>query len=94
MTSEGLWEMFEGDSADTCGGNLPLVSMGAERRVKRAQTRERGPPSAPAEILSNLVIIAAYLSTGGLRGYSLGKIRWHLKNPPSYRVSGGPIIKT
>ena len=29
---------------------IPLVSMGAERRVKRAQTRERGPPSALAEI--------------------------------------------
>jgi hypothetical protein len=28
MTSEGLVEMFEGDSADTCAGNLPLVSMG------------------------------------------------------------------
>ena len=22
MTSEGLWEMFEGDSADTCGRNF------------------------------------------------------------------------
>ena len=28
MTSEGLGEMFEGDSADTCGGKFPLVSMG------------------------------------------------------------------
>ena len=27
MTSEGLEEMFEGDSADTCAGKLPLVSM-------------------------------------------------------------------
>ena len=40
MTSEGLGEMFEG--ADTC----------AERRGSRAQTQERGPPSAPAEIFS------------------------------------------
>ena len=52
MTSEGLGEMFEGDSADMCAGNFPLVSMGAERRVSRAQTRERGPPSALAEILN------------------------------------------
>ena len=29
------------------------VDGGAERRVKRAQTREQGPPSAPAEILVN-----------------------------------------
>ena len=43
MTSEGLGEMFEGDSADTCAGKFPLMSMGAEWRVSRAQTRERGP---------------------------------------------------
>ena len=35
MTSEGLGEMFEGDSADTCAGKFPLTSMGAERRVLR-----------------------------------------------------------
>ena len=28
MTSEGLGEMFEGDSADMCTGKFPLVSMG------------------------------------------------------------------
>ena len=28
MTSEGLGEMFEGDSADTCARKLPLMSMG------------------------------------------------------------------
>ena len=28
MTSEWLGEMFEGDSADTCAGKFPLVSMG------------------------------------------------------------------
>ena len=28
MTSEGLGEMFEGDSADTCAQKIPLVSMG------------------------------------------------------------------
>ena len=28
MTSEGLGEMFEGDSADTYAGKFPLVSMG------------------------------------------------------------------
>ena len=48
--SEGLGEMFEGDSADMCAGKFPLMSMGAERRVSCAQTREREPPSALAEI--------------------------------------------
>ena len=28
MTSEGLGEMFESDSADTCAGKLTLGSMG------------------------------------------------------------------
>ena len=28
MTSEGLGEMFEGDSADTGAGKFPLVTMG------------------------------------------------------------------
>jgi hypothetical protein len=28
MTSEGLGEMFESDSADTCAGKLGLVNMG------------------------------------------------------------------
>ena len=51
MTSEELVEMFEGESADTCAGKFPLVSMGVERRVSRAQTRERGPPSALVEFL-------------------------------------------
>ena len=29
MTSDGLGEMFECDSADTCAGKFPLRSMGA-----------------------------------------------------------------
>ena len=28
MTSKGLGEMFEGDSADMCAEKIPLVSMG------------------------------------------------------------------
>ena len=28
MTSEGLGEMFEDDSADTCSGKIPLTLMG------------------------------------------------------------------
>ena len=43
MTSEGLGEMFEGDSADTCAVKFPLTSMGAERRVSRAQTGSEDP---------------------------------------------------
>ena len=35
---------------DTYAETFPLVLMGAEWRVKRAQTRERGPPLATAKI--------------------------------------------
>ena len=30
MTSEGLGEVFEGDSADMCAEKFPLVSMGGQ----------------------------------------------------------------
>ena len=43
MTSERLGEMFKGDSADTYGGKFPLVLMGDERTVKRAQTVSEDP---------------------------------------------------
>jgi hypothetical protein len=50
MTSEGLEEVFKSDSADTCAGKFPLVSMGG-RAVKRAQTvsdlSERGLEVSP-----------------------------------------------
>ena len=65
MTSERLGEMFEGDSAGMCAGIFPLVSMGAERRVSRAQTRERGPPSALEEILVRAVLCRQCLTAVG-----------------------------
>jgi hypothetical protein len=42
MTSEGLGELFEGDSADTCAKKFPLVSMGG----RACADGERGPPSS------------------------------------------------
>ena len=45
MTSEGLGEMFEGD---TCADKFPLVLMGG--RAEGLKFEERGPPSALAEI--------------------------------------------
>ena len=50
MTSQGLGEMFEGDIADMCGLKFPLVLIGAERSVTRAQTWEQGLPSTPVEL--------------------------------------------
>ena len=51
MTSEGLVEMFKGDSADMCAGKFPLVSMGGRANGQACADGERGPPSARAEIL-------------------------------------------
>ena len=51
MTSEGLGEVFKGDSADTCAGKFPLVSMGGRTNGQACADVERGPPSARAELL-------------------------------------------
>jgi hypothetical protein len=45
-----LGEVFEGDSADTCAGKFPLVSMGGRANGQAYADGERGPPSARAEI--------------------------------------------
>jgi hypothetical protein len=52
MTSEGLGEVFEGDSADTYAGKFPLVLMGGRANGQACADGERGPPSARAEILA------------------------------------------
>ena len=54
MTSEGLGEMFEGDSADTCAGKFLLVSMGGRANGQVYADGERGPPSARTENISKL----------------------------------------
>ena len=44
MTSEGLGEMFEGNFADTCAEEIPLVSMGGTSNpVKYVQTGSEDP---------------------------------------------------
>ena len=45
MTSEGMGEMFEGDSADKCAGKFLLVSMGC-----RAEGLACADPEARAPI--------------------------------------------
>ena len=47
MTSEGLGKMFEGDSADTCAGKYPLMSMGDQAEgLSCADPEARTPISA------------------------------------------------
>ena len=52
MTSEGLGEVFKGDSADMCGGKFPLVSMGGRADRQACAEGERGPPSVRAELIN------------------------------------------
>ena len=42
--------MFEGDSADMCGGKFPLASKGGRGEGLACGDPERGPPSVLAEI--------------------------------------------
>jgi hypothetical protein len=50
MTSEGLVEVFKGDTADTCTGKFPLMSMGGRVNGQAWADSERGHPSARAVI--------------------------------------------
>jgi hypothetical protein len=56
MTSEGLVEMFEGDSAEPCAGKFPR----AERRVSRAQAQERGTLLPLAEIIDIFLFLSKH----------------------------------
>ena len=70
MTSEGLGEIFEGDSADTCAGKFPLVLMGAERGLAFADPGARIPIGASrisiVFILRNVFFITRLIFNDGL----------------------------
>ena len=56
MTSEGLGEMFEGDSADMCAGKFPLVSMeGRAEGLACADPGARTPIGASGNFLCSLL---------------------------------------
>ena len=46
MTSEGLGELFEGDSADTCAGKFLHMLRGERANGQACADGEQGPPSA------------------------------------------------
>jgi hypothetical protein len=60
MTSEGLGEVFKGDSADTCAGKFPLVSMGGRANGQACADGEPGPPSARAEFGKQTLLNIVY----------------------------------
>ena len=55
MTSEGLREMFEGDSGDTCTGKFPLMSMGG--RVEGLACADPG-ARTPIGVSGNLTTLS------------------------------------
>ena len=62
MTSEGLGEMFEGDSADTGGGKFPLVSMGGRAEgLACADPGARTPIGASGNFLIFFLLLLSYL---------------------------------
>ena len=57
MTSKGLGEMFEGDSADTCTEKNPLVSMGGRAEGLMCSDPEaRTPIGASGNCLNCLIL--------------------------------------
>ena len=60
MTSERLGEMFKGDSADTCGGKFPLVSMGGRADTSSVRRRGARTPIGASGIITLCKVIKAY----------------------------------
>ena len=57
MTSEGLGEMFEGDSADMCSGKFPLVSMGGQAEGLECADLEARTPIGVSRNSTKVVVI-------------------------------------
>ena len=60
MTSEGLGEMFEGDSADTCAGKFPFVSSGGRAEGLACADLGARTPIGASEILFFIFISNKY----------------------------------
>ena len=65
MTSEGLGEMFEGDSADMCAGKFPLVSMGGRAEGLACADPEARTPIGASEFFS----LGKMIKTLGVKKY-------------------------
>ena len=61
MTSEGLGEMFEGDSADTCAGNFSLVSMGGRADPSSVRRRGARTPMGERKFIMQMATVSAHL---------------------------------
>ena len=66
MTSEGLGEMFEGDSADMCAGKFPLVSMGGRAEGLAYADPKARTPIGESGIFSRLFLRICMHQSNGL----------------------------
>ena len=57
MILKGLGEMFEGDSADTCAKNIPLVSMGGRAEGLACADPGARTPFGASGNFNNILII-------------------------------------
>ena len=73
MTSKGLGEMFEGDSAlQTCAPEkFPLMLMGDKRTVKRAQTVSEDPHRRERKFCSFFLSLFRLIANSPRRGYRM-----------------------
>ena len=65
MTLDGLGEMFEGYSAETCARKIPLVPIGVRAEGPACADPGARPPSALAEFFGNfstLVLVGTLLA--------------------------------
>ena len=68
MSFEGLGEMFEGDSADTCGGKFPIVPMGGQ-----AEGLACADPGARTPIGASGIFLISSIDVGGI--FSVSRLR-------------------
>ena len=61
MALEGLWEIFEGHSAETCARKIPLGPMGVRGEGPACADPGARPPSALAEFPHLVVLLVGIL---------------------------------
>ena len=84
MTSEGLGEMFEGDSADMCAEKFPLVSIGGRAEGLACEDPEGMTPIGASEncLSSSCIssrVIGPLASTIGGRGAAFHHLASHCR---------------
>ena len=94
MTSEGLGEVFKGDSADACAEKFPLMSMGGWANGQSCADGERGPPSPRAEkyILISCWELYEEVEPSGVLSFVICAEYFYLTQPDCLRTTIGVCV--